>query len=189
MNHQVRLGEGRAEGPGRPANIAFTGPTLLCPLGLTQFLWFQVPLFESSTCELEQPGGSQGESARRFGQNPEKRALRKLDYTLPITAPHTFGGSMDALDIDSLLGAPATSWAHACKAASQVLGPRDGKGGEDLRGAGLSRGEGTEWSDPHVQSGQLCWSFPVLLPGPISPQSDSLPSPLFTLCIPISLSS
>ena len=138
MNHQVRLGEGRPEAPWLPRDLqtAFTGPTLLCPLGLTQFLWFQVPLFESSTCELEQPGGSQGESARRFGQNPGKRALGRLDwgqtqntgYTLPTTAPRTFpGGATDTFGLASLLGVPATTWACASKAASQALGPWDGK--------------------------------------------------------------
>lgn len=79
----VRLGEEGAEGlvaAERPVNTAFTGPTPLCPLGLTQFFWFQVPLFESSTCELEQPGGSQGESVKRFEQNPGKRALRRLHW-------------------------------------------------------------------------------------------------------------
>lgn len=111
--------------PERPENAAFTGPSPLCPLGLTQFLRFQVPVFESSTCELEQPGGSQGESARRFGQNPGERPLRRLEQgqalregnALPTTAPHTFeGGTTDSLS------APAPSRAHTSKAASQVLG-------------------------------------------------------------------
>ena len=52
------------------------------------------------------------------------------------------------------------------------------KRGEALRGAELSRGAGTEQSDPHTQSGS-CAGPP--LPAPISPQSDGLPSPLFTL--------
>lgn len=154
-------------------------------MGLTQFLWFQVPLFESSTCELEQPGGSQGESAKRFGQNPGKPALRSLDRgralsrgcTLPTTAPHTFGeGAPDSLVITSFLGASATSRAHPSKAASQVLGQRDEKGREDLRGARLPRGEKTEQSDPHAHS----LSLP---PGPVSPQSGRFPRPLCICCV------
>ena len=166
--------------PERPANTAFTGPTLLCPLGLTQFLWFQVPLFESSTCELEQPGGSQGESARRFGQNPGKRALGRLDWgqtqntgyiLCPPQHPTHFrgshghpwhclppGGSCDHLGLCLQGCQPGRRWVHGME-----------KRGEALSGAELSRGEGTEQSDPHTQSGSCAGPSPSFSASPHLP--------------------
>lgn len=113
----VRLGgvrgEQRAPRLLRDLQMCFHWPYPVCPLGLTQCLWFQVPLFESSTCELEQPRGSQGESVRRFGQNPGKpapkrlnwgQALKRGSYLPPHCTPPPFGGgATDSLATASLL--------------------------------------------------------------------------------------
>lgn len=47
-----------AEGPLAPKDLQTALAWPISLLGLTQFLWFQVPLFESSTCELGQPEGA-----------------------------------------------------------------------------------------------------------------------------------
>lgn len=185
--HRVRQGEGRTEvpvAPERPENAAFTGPTPLCPLGLTQFPRFQVPVFESSTCELERPGGSQGESARRFGQNPGKRPQRRLEQgqalrrssALPPTAPHTFEAGSHRLPSPGLLP-PAGPTPPRLPARCWVSDVRR----EDRRGARPSREERTEQSDPS----RTTWPALLVLhcpsPGAPSPHSDRRPSPLSPL--------
>lgn len=178
--------------PERPDSAARAGPTPLCSLGLTQFLRFQVPLFESSTCELEQPGESQGESVRRFGQSPGKRPQRRLDQgqalrrdsALPTTAPHTF----ERAAADSLLRGAHRKlgpYLRGCQTGAGSL-THEGKMEEKL---GSRAERGLSRAMPHTRPGQPCWPLHCPSPGAPSPHSDRLPSPISSLdsCFPFQL--